>query len=212
MDNIFEDNTGLQVKAWLDKHGKMIAATLGLAIAITIGHEFYQHQQMNALVQASQMYDQYQQALIKDNEDALVASAETLRNDYPKTAYATSVALLEASRASFDQRYADAEAQLTWLQNNGKPFAQPLATLRLAQIKFAQGDMPGALAVLDASPVMSDETKGAYYAGYEELRGDIAAAEGSRATAGAHYENALTAYKAQDFNNVLLQMKTETYH
>lgn len=212
MDNIFEDNTGLQVKAWLDKNGKMIIGTLAVAIAITLGHEFYQRQQANNLTEASEMYDQYQQSLMKDNEDAMVASAETLREDFPNTAYATSVALLEASRASFDKRYADAEAQLVWLQKNGKPFAQPLATLRLAQIKFAQNDIPGAQAVLDAFPVTADEVKGAYYAGYEELRGDIAAAEGNRSKAGLHYANALTAYNAQNFTNVLLQMKTETYH
>lgn len=212
MDNIFEDNTGLQVKEWLDKNGKAIMITVGLAIAITIGHQFYQKQTENTLVAASMMYDQYQQALISDKEDALIASAEVLRKDYPKTAYATSVALLEASRASFDERYADAQAQLEWLQIHGKPFAKPLATLRLAQIKVAQDDLTGALALLDAFPVSEKEPPGAYFAGYEELRGDIAAAQGDRAKAGEHYANALAAYQVQDFNNVLLQMKTETFH
>ncbi|MFI4957330.1 MAG: YfgM family protein [Gammaproteobacteria bacterium] len=212
MDDIFEDNAALRVKAWWDKYGKTVIATLGLAIAITVGHQFYQQQKTNTVVAASMLYDAYQQALIGDKEDALKASAAVLRKDYPNTAYATAVVLLEASRASFDERYADAEEELVWLQKNGKPFAKPLATLRLAQIKVSQQDLTGAAAVLDAMPLDENIPEGGYLAGFEELRGDIAAMQGNRAKAGEHYGKALAAYKAQDFNNVLLQMKTETYH
>jgi predicted negative regulator of RcsB-dependent stress response len=212
MEEIFEDNVAANVKSWWNKHGNVVIGTLVLAIAITVGHQFYQQQQINTVVAASMLYDEYQQSLIGDKEDALKASAAVLRKDFPQSAYATAVALLEASRASFEERYADAEADLVWLQQNGKPFAKPLATLRLAQIKTNQKDYAGALAVLDAMPINDKTPEAGYLAGFEELRGDIAAMQGDRAKAGAHYAKALAAYKAQDFNNVLLQMKTETYH
>ena len=212
MEEIFEDNAAANVKALWNKHGKAVIGTLVLAIAITVGHQFYQQQKINTVVAASMLYDEYQQALIGDKEDALKASAAVLRKDFPNTAYATAVALLEASRATFDERYADAEADLVWLQQNGKPFSKPLATLRLAQIKANQKDFTGALATLDAVHVDEKAADGGYLAGFEELRGDIAAMQGDRAKAGEHYAKALAAYKIQDFNNVLLQMKTETYH
>lgn len=211
MDNMFtQDNTGAEVKAWLDSNGKTLLYAVIVAIAITLGMQFYQGEKAKTLVQASEMFDQYQQALVNEKKDEIVANAEALRSDYPKTAYATAVALLEGSRAVFDGRLEDAEQAYAWVRAHGKPFALPLATLRLAQVKVQEKDYEGALALLDgAQQGLGPET--AYEAGFEELRGDIAALQGNRSLAGEHYVKALALYNAQDFNNVLLQMKTETY-
>ncbi len=212
LDNLqIDDNTPARVKAWLDKHGKSLWIALGLAIAITLGYQFYEKQMIQRDVAASKLYSEYQQALMKGDEEPLAASFKKLREDYPKTPYASAVALLEASRAAFDQHYEDAEATLGWVRANGKDFARPLATLRLAQLKFEQKDYDAALALLQSMSLHSASPNGAFIAGAEELRGDIAIAQGDTKQAAIHYGEALAAYQGQDFNNVLLEMKTETY-
>ncbi len=210
-----DDNaTAAQVKMWLEKHGKFVLAAIGLAIAITLGYQFYQNHQYQTNVAASKLYDEYQQALLKGEEDALKASFNALRENYSETAYASAVTLLEASRAAFDEHYADAETLLEWLQSNGRDFVKPLAALRLAQLKFEQQDFEGALSILQKTRLNADNPKSpkaAYLAGFQELRGDIAIAQGEPHKAAEYYEKALAAYEAQDFNNILLQMKVETY-
>lgn len=193
------------LKVWWNKFGKIALIGLAIAIVLVSGLRFWRQHIENERVAASVLYDQYQQALVKHQKEGMDAAYNKLRTDYAKTPYASAVSLLAASQDVADNEYNKAEAELRWVMDKGHDYAKPLARLRLAQLDMHTKSYDEALSLL------ADPNAGAYKSAYEELSGDILLQKGDVNAALQHYQTAFELYKAQGFDNVLLQYKLETY-
>jgi predicted negative regulator of RcsB-dependent stress response len=113
-----------------------------------------------------------------------------LRKEHRATVYGTFAALRLAKDAVAANDLPRAADMLAWAQGQ-KPDSslQPLISLRLAQVQYAQGEYDKALATLltqtSASP--------AWQAAIAELRGDVQLAQGKPDDARISYESALKA-------------------
>lgn len=200
-----EPDQAASMKLWWNKFGKPLAIGLGLAILVTLTIRFWHHHVENERIAASMLYDQYQQALAKHEKEGMDAAYHKLRSDYPKTPYATAVTLLAAAQDVTNNEYAKAQEELTWVMDKGHDYAKPLARMRLAQLDMHAHNYDEALKLL------ADAKGSAYQSAYEELSGDILIQKGDVEGALQHYHAAKDLYKAQGFDNVLLEYKLQTY-
>jgi len=103
------------IKQWWARYGNAIlglAAAVLLSIAGWRGWQWYQDDRANQAM----AYFEALEAAAKDNDEEslarLKAAAQTLRNDYPTTLYATRGALIAAQALAELGNYDDARAQL----------------------------------------------------------------------------------------------------
>lgn len=204
-ESFVEDSQATQLKIWWNKFGKITVAGLIIAIFVVTGLRFWRQHVENERIAASILYDKYQQALLKHEAEGSDAAYKKLRSDYPKSPYATAVSLLAASQYVGENEYAKAQEELEWVMSKGHGYAKPLARLRLAQLDMHMRAYDEALGLLN------DPDAGVYQSAYEELAGDILIQKGDVNAALQHYQTALELYKAQGFENVLLQYKLQTY-
>ncbi len=198
-----------QVQAFKEgwkKYGKTAVITIVVVIALVYGARFWKQHGYSHATQASILYDRYQQALDTRDEETLTATYNSIQTDYADTPYASAVTLIEAARAAGKGDLVLAKERLQWVLEHGEAFTKPIARLRLAEIQMQEQDFDGALALLsdvdDTSP---------YKPAYDELKGDILMQQGKVDEALALYRNALTAFREQGFDNLLLQYKLQTY-
>lgn len=206
MSESFVDDTDTkELKKWWNSFGKAAVIGLVLAIVLIIGYRLWNQHVERERVAASQLYDKYQQSLLKHETEASTAAYQTLRNKYAKSPYATAVTLLSAAQLVSQNEYEKAEQELRWVMEQGSDYAKPLARLRAAQINMHTHTFDEALSLLD------DPNAGAYKPAFDEMAGDILIQKGDVAAALQRYQTALEQYKAQGFDNILLQYKLQTY-
>lgn len=209
--NFLEPQQSEDVKAWFSKHGMSLLTSFLLAAVVVSGYSFWQKRQEMAKAAASSLYNDYQQALSADNAEVMKASLAQLQERYPRSVYTSSAMLLEASRAAFDKDWDAARLALKAVEQQDKSFLQPLVALRLAQIALQEQQYDQAKALLDGLSLAEGTPAAAYQPAFDELQGDIALAQADVSAAAAYYEKAAKGYTDQGFDNVLLQMKRETY-
>lgn len=206
MSESFVDDTEVkELKTWWNKFGKAAVVGLIIAILIVTGVRFWRQHVENERIAASQLYDKYQQSLLKHEAEAGNAAYKKLRDKYAKSPYATAVTLLAASQYVANNEYDKAQQELRWVMDNGSDYAKPLARLRSAQLNMHTRTYDEALSLLD------DPKAGPYKSAYDELAGDILIQKGDVNAALQRYQSALELYKAQGFDNILLQYKLQTY-
>ncbi len=171
------------LKAWWDQYGTLVTV-LALAAALSSfawqGWRWYQNKQGT---EASAIYFAVQQAA--DAEDAQKAreNAGRLIEQYGGSVYAQMGAMLSAGVQFRKGELDNAKAQLEWAVDKGSdPALRDLARLRLAVVQLQQGQADQALARLQAAPLP------AYKARFDDLRGDLLAAQGKTAEARAAYQ------------------------
>jgi predicted negative regulator of RcsB-dependent stress response len=204
-ESFVEDTGAKELKRWWDSFGKAIIVGLVIAILAVTGFRFWRQHLENERIAASQLYDKYQQALMKHEKEGAEAAYQKLRSSYSKTPYATAVTLLSASQYVGENAYDKARQELTWVLEKGSAYAKPLARLRLAQLDASTQHFDDALGLLN------DPNAGPYKSAYEELAGDILIQKGDVNAALQHYQSSLELYKAEGFDNILLQYKLQTY-
>lgn len=206
MSESFVDDTDVkELKTWWNKFGKAAVAGLVIAILIVTGMRFWHQHVEKERIAASQLYDKYQQSLMKHETEAGNAAYKKLRDKYAKSPYATAVTLLAASQFVANNEYEKAQQELRWVMDQGSEYAKPLARLRAAQLNMHTHTYDEALALLD------DPKAGAYKSAFDELAGDILIQKGDVNAALQRYQTALELYKSQGFDNILLQYKLQTY-
>lgn len=117
----------------------------------------------------------------------VTALAEQLRKEYPHTVYAVFAGLRLAKDAVAANNLPAAAQFLAWVQQQ-KPDAslQPLVSLRLAQVQYAQNEGDKALATLGS--IKSSGT--AWEGEVAELRGDVQTTQGKTEEARVSYQEA----------------------
>jgi len=181
-----------ELKTWWKMYGNLVTGILvavALAVVAWQGWTWWQRQQA---AQASALFSGLQTAAVQKDAKRARELAGELIDKYSATSYAGMGALV-AARAQVDAGDTkNARVQLAWAAENAKdPGLRELARLRLAAVMLDEKAYDEALKQLAAEPAA------AFAPRFEELRGDILAAQGKTAEARNSYDAALAKFDAQ---------------
>ncbi len=205
IEDLDEHEQGERVRKWLGQNGGSIILGICVGIAGLAGWQYWQ-QAARERTQAAQV--EYQ-ALVDAEEskdaEAAAKAAATLRKDFSSTPYGVFAALSQSRDAVGKGDLAAAEEALQWARgiDVDLPALQELVTVRLAQVKLAQGQ---AQAVLD---LLKDDTSAGFKGVVSELRGDALVVLGRIDDARAAYEDALAALDAGSPQRNFVEMKRD---
>ncbi|MDR1423199.1 MAG: tetratricopeptide repeat protein [Azoarcus sp.] len=177
-----------QFKAWWGSYGNLI---VGIVLAVVIGFvgwRLWDHYQTGQADKAGAVYFTLQEAVARNEAQQTFELAGELISRYSGTLQAQLGALLSAGVQFREHDFDHARTQLEWAAKDGKdPFLRQLARLRLAAVLLQQGATDEALARLQPAP------EGALRVRFEDLRGDVLAAQGKASEARAAWSAALDA-------------------
>lgn len=175
-----------KLKAWWKNYGTSVIVGILLGAAALVGFRYWTQHTEQRLHTAADIYEQMFQNLSAKKMDEAVNAGETLIKEYASTPYAGMAGLLLA-RLDFDAGDAiKARQRLQWvLEHADDPAATHAARLRLARLQLDGGEKEAALALLNV------KDRAGFEAEYEELKGDIHAAQGQREAARLAYREAL---------------------
>jgi predicted negative regulator of RcsB-dependent stress response len=201
------------LKRWWKDYGKIVIATVVVAVAAYLGWGSWKEQQRVKAEKASATYEQLVKLINQEPGKAMTDTDRTIATQYAnelksgnsKSLYAQTAAFFLAKVAVEENKLDQAVAELQWVIS-AKPdvTTEQIARLRLAKVLTAKQSYDDALAQLAQEPA-------AALAGeYSEARGDIYKLQGNLDKARSAYEAALTATNAQQQERyMLLQMKVD---
>ncbi len=173
------------LKTWWKMYGNLVTGVVLAASVSVVGWQGWNWYQRSQSAQASAIYGVLEQAVASRDAQKVKAAAGELAEKFGRTNYASLGALL-AAKQSFDAGdLKTAKAQLSWAADNGKDELKDLARLRLAAVQLDEKAYDEALKQLDAAHAA------AFDAHFQELKGDVLAAQGKKAEAKAAYKAAL---------------------
>lgn len=175
-----------RLKAWWKNYGTSVIVGILLGVAVLVGFRYWTQYSEQRLLAAAGIYEQMFQNFGAGKKDETVEAGEMLIKEYASTPYAAMAGLLLA-RLDFDAGDAiKARQRLQWvLEHADDPAATHAARLRLARLQLDGGEKEAALALLNVGD------RSGFEAEYEELKGDILAAQGQREAARQAYREAL---------------------
>ncbi|MDR1062677.1 MAG: tetratricopeptide repeat protein [Azoarcus sp.] len=178
-----------QIKAWWEQYGnRTMTVLLAVAIGFAVWTGLRRYQDGNA-VEAGRVYAELQQAAAVADAQRTRELAGRLIDKYDGTIQAQLGVLLSAKVHFQKNEFDNAFSQLEWAASKGKePALRELARLRLATMLLQKGDFDGALSRLQPVP------EGAWLARFEDLRGDVLAAQGKLGEARAAWRAALDTF------------------
>lgn len=207
------------LKKWWHDNGSSVVIAIAVAVAVIFGWQGWQDYRRNQVDAASVAYSELLESLDRLDQNQvepdaakkaeLVATAEfrakALKAEHEGTVYATYASLLLAAKAvnqnDLDGALKELDAALAATQDET---LRKLITLRSARVKFAQGKLDDALAM-----VSSDG--GIFQSAYEQLKGDIHLEKGERDKALQAYRNAQAQHtKSSKTPDRLLEMKLKS--
>ena len=189
-----------ELKAWWEQYGKLVTTLAVIAALASVGWQVWQWYQNKTAGEAGAVYYSLQQAVAEQDAQKARDAAGRLIGDYSGTAYAQLGALLSASVQFAKGDLENAGTQLTWAAEKGvDPALRELARLRLAAVLLQQNETDQALTRLQPVP------EGAYKARFEDLRGDVLAAQGKAAEARTAYQAAIESLSAAGDEAVTLR-------
>lgn len=176
-----------ELKTWWKVYGNLVTA-LVVAVALAVlawqGWNWWQRSQST---QASSLYGGVQRAAAQGDAKRARELAGELIDKYSGTHYAGMAAMLSARALAEGGDAKSARAQLQWAADNAKDEAlRDLARLRLATLLFDDKAHDEALKLLATAPAATS-----FAPRFNELRGDLLAAQGKAAEARAAYDAAL---------------------
>lgn len=183
-----------------DQYGRLLTVVVVAVLAGLLGKHFYGSYQQRQATEAAALFAAYQQPPAGQTADALAAQ---LRAQYPRTSYASFVALAQAKQAVEAGKLDVAEQHLRWVvEHAGEPTDRALASLRLARVLLDQGKAQAAQDALGkdipaTSPALA------------ELRGDIARAQGRLQDARQAYQEALAGLPPESGQAALIKLKLD---
>ena len=182
-----------ELKAYWKQYGNLILTLLTLAFSTIAAFQAWNFYQRRQAAEASAVYIALQRAQGASDAKQIKDLSGTILEKYPSTYYAAMAALISAKAAYESGDAKSAKAQLAWVTEHAKPDEfRDIARLRLASILLDEKDYAGAL------KLMAEKANPAFSARYEELKGDILAAQGQKAEARAAYQAALEIMPKKD--------------
>ncbi len=174
------------LKEWWKQNGIAVIAGAVLGIAALAGWRGWNWYQEKQAMQASDIYINVQNALIKNDTKALQTQAGTLRSKYKSTPYAVLATLHEAKLQSEKGDLNAAAESLRWAMNNSSQASvKDIARIRLARVLVADNKLD------EAAATINHNLPKAYASLVNEIRGDIFFAKGETEQAKQAYDQAL---------------------
>jgi predicted negative regulator of RcsB-dependent stress response len=199
-----EHEQGELVQKWLRENAMSIVIGIVLGLLLIFGWQQWKVRQARVAAQAAAQYQALVDAQVADRTDDALTIADSLRHDYPDSAYAVFAAMRQADMANAGGDLKSAATDLEWAQEHAKtPALKALATINLARAKLGQNEADAALKLVDGLP------KGDYTAIAADLRGDILVKLSRTDDARAAYQDALSHLDAQAPNRTFVQMKLD---
>lgn len=191
------------LKAWWNKYGNLTSWVLIVVLAAYSGWTGWNYYQRTQALQASQLYDEEQKAVVaKDNAKVQRAAAD-MQSRFGRTAYAQ-MSALAAAKSAFDANdLKAAKAQLAWVVEHGTDEYQAVAKLRLAGVLLDER------AYDEALKTIGGDTLPQFAGAVADRKGDILAAQNKLADARAAYLAALAATDKKNPGRQLIQLKLE---
>jgi len=193
-----------KLKSWWRENRNYVIAGVVLGLLAVFGWRGWETHTRTLAEEGSMHFENLHVAVQLGQYDQAAGVALDLREHYARTPYAALGSLVVA-RAALDAGQPETAVEnLRWAMDNARSREiQALARLRLARVKFDQGDSEAALSLLERPPRQT------FASAYAELRGDIHAAEGRTQQAREAYQVALDASERDRDNLGLLRMKLD---
>ncbi|MHB1372587.1 MAG: tetratricopeptide repeat protein [Thauera sp.] len=189
-----------ELKAWWAQYGNFVVTLAVIAALASVGWQGWNWYQNRNAGDAAVLYYGVQQAAEQQDPQKAREAAGRLIGEHGGTVSAQLGALLSAALQFESGDLANARAQLEWAADKGKDAAlRDLARLRLAAVLLQQGELDAALVRLQAAPTA------AYKARFDDLRGDILAAQGKSAEARAAWQAAIDSLASEGDEAVTLR-------
>ena len=201
MVDVTSDEEQLErLKEWWQQNWLPIVLGLGLSVSAVLGWNFWKAHKADQAEVASGHFEQLQVALQVGDISKASEQSDLLVTQYRGTPYAAQGALLLA-KGYLGSKDLDAAAnQLEWVANYADDSkVQHVGRLRLAKVRWAQGETENALDLLQTAKLDS------FIGIYAELRGDILASQKRVAEAREAYQQAME--KADVSDLAALQQK-----
>ena len=200
MEQYTDDERVEDLKSWWRENGNSIIAGIVLGVIALFGWQYWNSYRTEKAEQASQLYDAFIEAVERPDAEQARQRGQALREAWPQSTYAALTGLRLAKLAADGGDLNSAAQHLQWVIDKAKVSElQDIARLRLARVRFAAGDVPGAEQILNAIKTAS------LTAEREELRGDLY-------LAGKNTDKARTAYTsalAASGGSAILQLKLD---
>ncbi len=194
-----------ELKAFWRQYGNLIILAASLVVAAVASYLIWNRYQASQSAQASALYAELQRTASANDGKKVRDLAGALIESHPRTVYAA-LGVLVSARVHFSAGdLKTARAQLQWVVDNARDRdVQAIARLRLANVLIDEKAYDDALKVLGAKP------EPAFEALFEDVRGDVLAAQGKRAEARAAYGTALAKARPDDAAaRELIQLKLD---
>jgi predicted negative regulator of RcsB-dependent stress response len=191
------------LKAWWNQYGNLISWVLIAALLAYSGWAGWNYYQRSQALQASQLYDELQNAAAANDGAKVQRAAGDMESRFGGTAYAPMGALVAAKSAYEAKDLKTAKAQLQWAAEHGNDEYQTVAKLRLAGILLDEQAYDEALKALAGA-------NAAQFAGaVADRKGDVLVAQNKLAEARAAYQAALSATDKNNPGRRLIELKLE---
>lgn len=190
------DEEQLEVlKQWWDENGTTLMVTIVLALGASFGYKAWENNVQEQGETASAIYEdllvatQFIDPESDDETMSLTATslADSLKNEYGSTTYATFAAMHLAKVAVNKGDAGRAQAELEWaLGQVAEAHLETIIRMRLARVLIMKGDATAAMAV-----IINHRPAQGQVASFEEVKGDVFTAMGSVESARQSYQIAL---------------------
>jgi predicted negative regulator of RcsB-dependent stress response len=175
-----------ELKTWWKMYGNLVTTAVTIAALAVLAWQGWNWWQRKQAGEASTLYAAVQESAAKGDAKRSREIAGELIDKFAGTAYAGMAALLSARAQTEGGDMKTAQVQLTWAADNAKDDGiRDLARLRLAAVLLDQKAYDDALKQLAAEPAAQLAPR------FNEMKGDILAAQGKTAEAVTAYETAL---------------------
>ncbi|MDH5180840.1 MAG: tetratricopeptide repeat protein [Gammaproteobacteria bacterium] len=199
-----EEETVEEIKKWWRENGTAVFIGLAIGISVIVGVRYWGEYQQSQAQKASEIYNVVNEAIASKNYDVVFAQGQTLINDYSRTPYAPLAALIMAKAKFEKNNLTGAQLHLGWVIDHASDKGvQHIARIRLARLLLDNKDYVGAMKVIDG------QGDSAFKSVYDELRGDIAAAQGNMAQARDAWLLALAATDIDPNRKQIIQIKLD---
>ncbi len=192
-----------RLKKWWSDNGSSVIAGLVIGIGGLGGWRFWVDYQDNMAAEASAHFQQMTTALEARQYDNTIEQANIILDEYSSSAYADLARLSLAKAFVENGEFAKAEQQLDMIvESSAETSLVMIARTRLAAVLLQQGKHQQALDVLAV------EYPQQFAAAFEEMKGDILAAQGNASAAVEAYQKARLAQPSAP-NPRFLQQKMD---
>lgn len=172
------------LKTWWKMYGNLVTSVIVAASLGVVGWQGWNWYQRGQTTKAAAIYAVLEQAAAIGDAQKVKSAAGELAEKFGGTSYASLGALLAGKQSFETGDLKTAKSQFGWVAENGEDEIRDLARLRLVAVQIDEQAYEEALKQLDTAHAP------AFDARFQELKGDVFAAQGKKPEARSAYKAA----------------------